>query len=219
MGIFQLLFGFSGRITRSQFWLGQLALAVVVIAVFLIWGIGFADALGPDFQSLHPQEQNAAVLSLFSGLAIAGVVATVLACWICAALCVKRLHDRGKAGWSTLLYIVPSLASLIAPVEIAAFLTAAVTVWCFVELGFLKGDDGANQFGPGFVTDPAALVSREIAELERAALARNNAATVSVAVNTPVKSSSDIAHARTARSVADDRPAAAGFGRRSPRIA
>lgn len=218
MSIFTLLFGFSGRITRSQFWLGQLALAVVIAGIFLIWGIGFAGSLGADFQGLSQQEQNAAILSLFSGLAIAGIVAVVLACWICAALCVKRLHDRGKGGWSTLLYIVPSFINLIAPLEISLFVSTAVTVWCFVELGFLKGDDGANRFGPGLVTDVTSLVLRDIAELERAAHGGDKAASTSKAVDPPAKPVLGV-RAQTPRPVAARQPAAGSFGRRSARIA
>lgn len=46
------------------------------------------------------------------------------------ALNVKRCHDRGRSGWFYLVALVPILS-----------------LWYFVEAGFLKGDDGENQYG------------------------------------------------------------------------
>lgn len=52
--------------------------------------------------------------------------------WPMLAAGAKRLHDREKSGWWQLLYFVPFLGAL----------------FLFVYLGFLKGTDGANRFGP-----------------------------------------------------------------------
>ena len=43
----------------------------------------------------------------------------------------KRWHDRGKSGWWSLLVLVPVIG----------------WIWMLVELGFLKGTDGPNQYG------------------------------------------------------------------------
>lgn len=52
--------------------------------------------------------------------------------WILAALMVKRLHDCGHRAVSLLWVVVPVLGPL----------------WLFLVLGFRKGIDGDNQFGP-----------------------------------------------------------------------
>jgi uncharacterized membrane protein YhaH (DUF805 family) len=52
--------------------------------------------------------------------------------WILAALLVKRLHDRGRGAASLLWLLLPVLGPL----------------WLFINLGFRKGIDGDNQFGP-----------------------------------------------------------------------
>jgi uncharacterized membrane protein YhaH (DUF805 family) len=45
---------------------------------------------------------------------------------------VKRLHDRGSGAASLLWLLLPVLGPL----------------WLFINLGFRKGIDGDNQFGP-----------------------------------------------------------------------
>jgi len=52
--------------------------------------------------------------------------------WILAALIVKRLHDRGRSAASLLWLVLPVLGPL----------------WLVFNLGFRKGTDGDNQFGP-----------------------------------------------------------------------
>ena len=45
---------------------------------------------------------------------------------------IKRFHDRDKSGWWLLIVLIP----LIGP------------IWLLIELGFLKGTPGPNQYGP-----------------------------------------------------------------------
>ena len=51
--------------------------------------------------------------------------------WINLAVLAKRWHDRGKSGWMSLILLVPIVGQL----------------WSGVELGFLKGTKGWNQYG------------------------------------------------------------------------
>ncbi len=51
--------------------------------------------------------------------------------WIYVALHVKRWHDRGKSGWWMLIRGIP----LIGP------------IWSFAEVGCMRGDIGANDYG------------------------------------------------------------------------
>lgn len=47
-------------------------------------------------------------------------------------LSIKRFHDRDKSGWFVLISFIP----VIGP------------IWLLVELGFLRGSEGENRFGP-----------------------------------------------------------------------
>lgn len=62
---------------------------------------------------------------------IAMVVFYALAFWAVLALQVKRFHDRDKSGLWVLIGFVPVIGGL----------------WLFIELGCLRGSDGANRFG------------------------------------------------------------------------
>lgn len=53
--------------------------------------------------------------------------------WALYAITLKRCHDRGKGrGWLLLFLVVP----------------LAGWTWGLIELGFLRGQAGANRFGP-----------------------------------------------------------------------
>ena len=51
--------------------------------------------------------------------------------WPGLAVQVKRWHDRGKSGWWVLIMFVPLIGG----------------IWALVELGFLRGTSGPNQYG------------------------------------------------------------------------
>lgn len=55
----------------------------------------------------------------------------ILWIWTVLAIHVKRWHDLDKSGWWVLVEFVPIIG-----------------FWALVELGFLKGTDGPNRFGP-----------------------------------------------------------------------
>lgn len=48
---------------------------------------------------------------------------------------IKRFHDRDKSGWWVLIGLIPIIGG----------------IWLLIELGFLKGTDGPNRFGPPVV--------------------------------------------------------------------
>jgi len=55
-----------------------------------------------------------------------------------SALAIRRLHDRDKSGWFVLIGLIP----VIGP------------IWLLVELGFLRGSEGENRFGPDPLAAP-----------------------------------------------------------------
>ena len=52
--------------------------------------------------------------------------------WPAIAVSVKRWHDRDKSGWWVLVALVPLVG----------------WIWALVHNGLLRGDPGANRFGP-----------------------------------------------------------------------
>ena len=66
-----------------------------------------------------------------------GWLTGLLELWAQAALSVKRAHDRGRSGWFVLVLLVP-----------------LVQVWPFIELWFLRGTAGDNQYGPDPLQGP-----------------------------------------------------------------
>jgi uncharacterized membrane protein YhaH (DUF805 family) len=85
--------------------------------------------------------------------------------WIAFALSVKRLHDRDRTGWWLLwqlLIIVLAVFLIIVAIAVpqeqgalwyalagAAGLAAfVISIWLFVQIGFLRGTQGPNRFGP-----------------------------------------------------------------------
>ncbi len=69
-------------------------------------------------------------LGLFSGIFSLVVLIPAILVYI------KRFHDRDKSGWWVLIGLIPIIGG----------------IWLLIELGFLKGTDGPNRFGPP-VTD------------------------------------------------------------------
>jgi len=59
------------------------------------------------------------------------IVSVPLLIWAALAVQVKRWHDRAKSGWMSLVNIIPVFG----------------WAWAFIELGWLRGSDGANQYG------------------------------------------------------------------------
>ena len=102
----------EGRIGRKSYWMGAVAIAVIVFLAELI------DMI------LGTASQN--------GAGIVTAIAVLALIYPAIVLYAKRWHDRGKSGWWTLIGLVPVIGG----------------IWMLVELGFLKGTDGDNQYGP-----------------------------------------------------------------------
>lgn len=153
MSIGHLLFGFQGRANRLQFWLGQLALLVLMVGLAVMAYFGFISAAG----ATTPQALLGAIGILF----LVYVAFMVLAAWLSWAVAVKRLHDRNKSGSWLMITLAPTvlvvwtlftqgLAALpqLGSQPLLIVLQIAVSGWYLIELGILKGTPGGNMYGP-----------------------------------------------------------------------
>ncbi len=117
--------------------------------------------------------EKSAAHSVISGLL---TLFSLVAFWPSIAILVKRIHDRGKSGWTCLLLYIPVvlfsillvawLAGAIAAVATGAtfaipplgalgiivivlgIMSVAVSLWFFIEFGCMRGTIGANRYGP-----------------------------------------------------------------------
>ena len=67
-----------------------------------------------------------------NGYGIISGLAGLLLIYPAIVLYAKRWHDRGKSGWWSLIGLIPIIGG----------------IWLLVELGFLRGQPGPNQYGP-----------------------------------------------------------------------
>lgn len=144
-----LFLRFDGRISRQPYWI---AFFIVLVAYF---GLVFTilSALGLDFDALAAPSAVGVKVNL---------AVTFLLLYPSLAYMIKRLHDRNRTGWwAVLTYGLAMLADL---ADFAGFggtqeepglamlviwvPMLAIALWLFVELGFFKGTQGPNRFGP-----------------------------------------------------------------------
>jgi uncharacterized membrane protein YhaH (DUF805 family) len=168
MSLLHLLFGFSGRINRAKFWLAvviwivfwAIAVPICVLAAFMILGLHLPDSSLPS-DELVTRYIRMAFDYLFLLIII---IAFFIVSWISAfAVGIKRLHDRNKSGWWILLfYLVPSVLSGIADTSeqpmaavVLGLASFVISIWGLVELGFLRGTVGPNQYGPDPLQTPS----------------------------------------------------------------
>ncbi len=127
-----LLSSFEGRTNRKPFWLSILVFAIFVwiveFVIFYLFGAGMMH-IDPN---ATPEAAAAAAQAAMSGMMLPIGIVTLITLYPALAIYTKRWHDRDKSGWWSLIAFVPIIGG----------------IWLLVELGFLRGTDGANRFGP-----------------------------------------------------------------------
>ena len=141
--LLEFLFGASGRINRAKYWRSLLILGVAgtFVGVILLTAAGIAT---PLFIIM--------VIIVFIPWLMWGI-----------AIHTERLHDRDKsAWWLVLFYGLPAVLSGLAEaawfaglagpmmpaiVGVLSWVSFALTLWGFVEIGCLRGTAGPNRYG------------------------------------------------------------------------
>ncbi len=126
----------DGRIGRKGFWLGFAAAVAALVAIDLA-------------------ARGTALVLLLAPFAL----------YALAAVIVKRLHDRGRSGWWSLLIVTPLVAGFAAAplarlvglgergiqtfvVAVTWLAIAGVVAWIVVDLGLQDGEPGYTEHGP-----------------------------------------------------------------------
>jgi uncharacterized membrane protein YhaH (DUF805 family) len=130
----ELFFSADGRVGRLPF----LVAGSILILLLTVYA-QFARAMGPFFHWGT------------------GVVAYPLFVFTAVCALSKRLHDRGRSGWWSLVTVIAF--ALAWPFRFDSFwqlIGSAFLVWAFVELALMPGEQGSNRFGPNPQRPPAA---------------------------------------------------------------
>jgi uncharacterized membrane protein YhaH (DUF805 family) len=179
------LFRFEGRINRAKYWsagliiIGSaLCLGMLLFAVAKLFGNGaplsFAFHGSDVFRIVDPVSYRLAIDGLrkadLTSTAtllplLFRVIVTPVVVWCCAAILIKRLHDRNKSGWwMVLFFVVPGLFTQFEDrlgdsnaIAILGLVASVVSLWGFIEIACLGGTGGPNRFGP----DPLAPVDTD----------------------------------------------------------
>jgi uncharacterized membrane protein YhaH (DUF805 family) len=137
----RLFFSFRGRLDRAGYWTVSLTWFGLALVAAVVWpGSGMSGLLFGGTDPVGVPAVLAAVPALVSSLAV----------------CVRRLHDRGKSGWWMAVFVIcpllealASLTNIVASVSVPLMiLSIAIGVWAFIELACLPGSAGANRYGP-----------------------------------------------------------------------
>lgn len=154
MSVWQVLFGFRGRISRLTWWLAALGLNMLgaILTPMLIKVLVSEGATVGGSETAPGQ------------LVALGVTGALL--WPTLAIAVKRRHDRGYLGWVTALKFVFLIGLNSFPLYYFALSVWAFDHWAWiglfglwlglaflwirliVVLGLLPGSEGSNAFGP-----------------------------------------------------------------------
>jgi uncharacterized membrane protein YhaH (DUF805 family) len=129
---------FDGRIPRKTFWLGYLVMLIVSWILMLLVSVVFGVSMfaSPD-PTLSEEAQMMQAMEQMNAMMIPLGIVLLLTLWPSLAIYTKRWHDRNKSGWWTLIIFVPLIGA----------------IWMLIELGFLRGTEGANRFGPDPIAD------------------------------------------------------------------
>jgi uncharacterized membrane protein YhaH (DUF805 family) len=152
-GIVGLLFGYQGRINRAKYWTAVLIYFGIGILMVAVGFIMFGNSL----LSIGEDADEGVVAGLVSkGIGFLLILLVVYIPVVISGIFVgiKRLHDRDKSGWWLLVfYLLPAVLGGLADTSfIFSLASFAVSIWGLVELGFLRGTVGPNQYGPDPLT-------------------------------------------------------------------
>ncbi|MBG1232761.1 DUF805 domain-containing protein [Aestuariivirga litoralis] len=130
-----LFFSLKGRLPRSGFWVGSIAILVMETLLALYLAQMFEI---PIMDMGKPGLTDEQFIAIYDKVATLGLLVNVIFLWPWIAVIGKRAHDRNKSAWWVLLTYVPIVGN----------------IWSLVELGLVRGTSGVNRFGNDPFTKP-----------------------------------------------------------------
>ena len=139
-------FRFSGRLNRKPYMLRTL----LIYAIFIVSSLPLVLVA-----QRVPNVEHGPDVPAIAAVAVFGVV-FVVGCIVLTMMSLRRLHDRDKSGWWLLFFMgAPFLIEVGAMVVgtpatmlTGAIANLAISTWFLVEVVFLRGTDGPNDYGP-----------------------------------------------------------------------
>ncbi|WP_114389027.1 DUF805 domain-containing protein [Notoacmeibacter marinus] len=156
--MFRNLFRFTGRASRKTFWLTQLFIIGVSVVVGL--AVGVFAGVGSVFLG---DGQPTSTATLFGGglIAIVMIALNIVVFIISLAVSARRLHDLNRSAWWLVGFFAASvLLSALGyagmdvqtgdnmPSALFGVLNLLIGIGAIVYLGFIRGTDGPNRYGP-----------------------------------------------------------------------
>jgi len=115
-----LFLSLNGRIGRQQFWIGFVGLIIIsLILQFIMSALGFSTQIDPVTAQIP------------DGFWIGVLAPLIITLWPSICIYGKRYHDRNKSAWWIMIAFIPIIGF----------------IWMIIELGFLKGTEGSNDYG------------------------------------------------------------------------
>lgn len=172
----------DGRISRKTWWIGALILGVanLVVSLLILPLLGFG---APDMQRImaaanDPVAASALISSSMQVSGWAGLAVLIVFAYPIYALSVKRRHDKNNNGIDVIVYLVLTAVLLLVQalglgftnveiqgiliptptmvLSVVGFLAGVFAIYMLIVLGFLKGTNGENDYGPDPLTLPSA---------------------------------------------------------------
>jgi len=156
VNLVSFLFGFSGRINRTQYWLGCMCAGVGGAVLFFMLALLTMPNIGAP-------KTSADAIQILPSMALTFGIPLILMGWVGSALQTKRFHDRGRGGLWALLPFLPmtmivttvvsgaatgaSLDQVMSSAAMWLLLLQLVNLFMFVDLGCMPGKPGPNRFG------------------------------------------------------------------------
>lgn len=168
----------DGRISRKTWWIGALLLVIANVAVSLLIlplvGLGGPNITAIMAAQSDPAQVSTLILGALQVSAWASLVVFLIFAYPVYCLSVKRRHDKNNDGRDLLIYFAAMIVLLLlqgfglaftietvnsipmpAPTLLCSILGVIVGIfgiYMLVVLGFLKGTEGANSYGPDPLT-------------------------------------------------------------------
>ena len=129
----------GGRLNRKKYIMYYLATIVAAVVVMML----FSAAMMATGQ-LETMETGGTMY-------IGGVLIGLFSNLVAVCLGIRRLHDLGKGGKWLLAVIVPAVLSFgvyFLDSSLVTNLVSALDIAVVIALAVMKGNEGANEFGP-----------------------------------------------------------------------